>query len=119
MKRLEKEVREQEQLLTGYQQENERLYKELKQIQAKEKASEARMFSENQKLGKKNVRFSMRFFLINWWFFFSFVFYSTLWLVVEKGEGEKTVGRTRRRTGGRHVNWAARGVGALPTPCLN
>lgn len=53
LKRLEKEVREQEQLLTGYQQENERLYKQLKQIQAKEKASEARMFSENQKLGKK------------------------------------------------------------------
>lgn len=24
--------------------------------------------------------------------FFSFVFYSSLWLVVEKGEGEKTVG---------------------------
>ena len=52
LKRLEKEVREQEQLLTGYQQENERLYKDLKQVQAKEKASEARMFSENQKLGK-------------------------------------------------------------------
>lgn len=56
LKRLEKEVREQEQLLTGYQQENERLYKELKQMQAKEKANEARMFSENQKLGN-NVRF--------------------------------------------------------------
>lgn len=53
LKRLEKEVREQEQLLTGYQLENERLYKELKQMQAKEKTSEARMFSENQKLGKK------------------------------------------------------------------
>lgn len=55
LKRLEKEVREQEQLLTGYQQENERLYKELKQMQAKEKTSEARMFSENQKLGKESV----------------------------------------------------------------
>jgi len=53
VKRMEKEVREQEQLLTGYQQENERLYKELKQMQAKEKANEARMFSENQKLGKE------------------------------------------------------------------
>ena len=52
LKKLEKEVREQEQLLSGYQLENERLYKELKQIQAKEKANEARMFSENQKLGK-------------------------------------------------------------------
>ena len=29
VKRMEKEVREQEQLLAGYQQENERLYKEL------------------------------------------------------------------------------------------
>ena len=54
VKRMEKEVREQEQLLAGYQQENERLYKELKQIQAKEKANEARMFSENQKLGKED-----------------------------------------------------------------
>lgn len=54
VKRMEKEVREQEQLLTGYQQENERLYKELKQMQAKEKANEARMFSENQKLGKED-----------------------------------------------------------------
>ena len=77
MKRLEKEVREQEQLLTGYQQENERLYKELKQIQAKEKASEARMFSENQKLGKKNLRFSMRFFLVKLWFFFFILLSST------------------------------------------
>ena len=51
---MEKEVREQEQLLTGYQQENERLYKELKQMQAKEKANEARMFSENQRLGKED-----------------------------------------------------------------
>lgn len=54
LKKLEKEVREQEQLLSGYQLENERLYKELKQIQAKEKSNEARMFSENQKLGKTN-----------------------------------------------------------------
>ena len=57
VKRMEKEVREQEQLLTGYQQENERLYKELKQMQAKEKANEARMFSENQKLGKDLLQY--------------------------------------------------------------
>ena len=55
LKRMEKEVREQEQLLTGYQQENERLYKELKQMQAKEKSNEARMFSDNQKLGKESL----------------------------------------------------------------
>lgn len=122
MKRLEKEVQEQEQLLTGYQQENERLYKELKQIQAKEKASEARMFSENQKLGKKNVRLSMRFFLVKLWYVF-FLLSSTRVCGLSwrrgKGEGEKTVVRTSRRTGGRHANWAARGVGTLPTPCLN
>jgi len=39
--------------MQGYQQENERLYKELKQIQAKAKSTEGRMFAENQKLGMK------------------------------------------------------------------
>lgn len=51
--KLEKEVREQEQLLAGYQLENERLYKEMKQMQAKEKTNEARMFCENQKLASE------------------------------------------------------------------
>ena len=96
MKRLEKEVREQEQLLTGYQQENERLYKELKQIQAKEKASEARMFSENQKLGKKNVRLSMRFFLVKLWYFFFFCL--LLEFVACSGEGGR--GKGKRRSDG-------------------
>ncbi|EDO46717.1 predicted protein, partial [Nematostella vectensis] len=50
-KRLEREIREQEELLKGYQQENERLYRDLKQQQASSKATEGRMFSENQKLG--------------------------------------------------------------------
>lgn len=68
---MEKEVREQEQLLTGYQQENERLYKELKQMQAKEKANEARMFSENQKLGKED--------------FFDLLIYSELSLISPAG----------------------------------
>ena len=63
VKRMEKEVREQEQLLAGYQQENERLYKELKQMQAKEKANEARMFSENQKLGKE---YFFRCLIVQW-----------------------------------------------------
>lgn len=49
---MQKEVREQEELLKGYQQENERLYKDLKQQQAKAKTTEARMFGENQKLGR-------------------------------------------------------------------
>ena len=97
MKRLEKEVQEQEQLLTGYQQENERLYKELKQIQAKEKASEARMFSENQKLGKKNVRLSMRFFLVKLWYVFFFCL--LLEFVACSGEGGR--GKGKRRSYGR------------------
>lgn len=50
--------------MTGYQQENERLYKELKQMQAKEKASQARMFSENQKLGKMSVLYFIECVLI-------------------------------------------------------
>jgi hypothetical protein len=38
--------------MKGYQQENEQLYKELEQIQAKAKTTEGRMFADNQKLGK-------------------------------------------------------------------
>ena len=81
LKRLEKEVREQEQLLTGYQQENERLYKELKQLQAKEKANEARMFSENQKLGN-NVRFAPLLNTRLWeWFGYSYTEYKRYYVL--------------------------------------
>lgn len=52
LRKLEKEIQEQDQLLTGYQQENERLYEDLKQAQIKAKAAETQMFKENQKLGK-------------------------------------------------------------------
>lgn len=52
LRKLEKEVRDQDQLLTGYQQENERLYEDLKQAQIMAKTAEAQMFKENQKLGK-------------------------------------------------------------------
>ena len=52
LRKLEKEVREQDQLLTGYQQENERLYGDLKDAQVKSKTAESQMFKENQKLGK-------------------------------------------------------------------
>ena len=47
---LEKEVREQEQLLAGYQQENEKIYQELKTLQKTAKGAEGRMFQENQRL---------------------------------------------------------------------
>lgn len=52
LRKLEKEIREQDQLLTGYQQENERLYEDLKDLQIKAKTAETQMFKENQKLGK-------------------------------------------------------------------
>ena len=53
LRKLEKEIRDQDQLLTGYQQENERLYDDLKQAQVKAKTAESQMFKENQKLGKQ------------------------------------------------------------------
>lgn len=53
LRKLDKEIRDQDQLLTGYQLENERLYEDLKQAQVKAKTAEAQMFKENQKLGQK------------------------------------------------------------------
>ena len=53
LRKIEKEIRDQDQLLTGYQQENERLYEDLKQTQIKAKTGEAQMFKENQKLGNE------------------------------------------------------------------
>ncbi|XP_064607798.1 centrosomal protein of 162 kDa-like isoform X2 [Liolophura sinensis] len=47
---LEKEIKEQEQLMAGYQTENQRLYNELKTVQKHNKQTEERLFRENQKL---------------------------------------------------------------------
>ncbi|KAM4771046.1 centrosomal protein of 162 kDa [Rhinophrynus dorsalis] len=47
---IRKEIEEQETLLQGYQQENERLYQQVKDLQAKNKQSEEQMFQENQSL---------------------------------------------------------------------
>lgn len=47
---LKKELEEQENLITGYQQENQRLYDQVKALQKKAKATEERMFTENQRL---------------------------------------------------------------------
>lgn len=44
-------MNEQEALLNGYQQENERLYQDLKKREADKKKMESKMFTENQKLG--------------------------------------------------------------------
>ncbi|KAH9519419.1 hypothetical protein Btru_075490 [Bulinus truncatus] len=48
--RLEREIKEQENLLAGYQAENKRLYEEIKNIQKQAKATESSMFKENQRL---------------------------------------------------------------------
>ncbi|XP_038617262.1 centrosomal protein of 162 kDa isoform X2 [Tachyglossus aculeatus] len=48
LQQIQKEIEEQEVLLKGYQQENERLYKQGKELHAQNKANEERMFKENQ-----------------------------------------------------------------------
>uniref|UniRef100_F6TVN1 Centrosomal protein of 162 kDa n=1 Tax=Equus caballus TaxID=9796 RepID=F6TVN1_HORSE len=50
LKQIQKEIQEQETLLQGYQQENERLYNQVKHLQEQNKKNEERMFKENQNL---------------------------------------------------------------------
>ncbi|XP_060905163.1 centrosomal protein of 162 kDa [Labrus mixtus] len=50
LQQTDKEIREQETLIKGYQQENEKLYLQMKAQQAKSKANEDAMFNENQTL---------------------------------------------------------------------
>ncbi|KAJ8288288.1 hypothetical protein COCON_G00009470 [Conger conger] len=50
LKLIEKEVKEQETLIQGYHQENEKLYQQVKDLQAQSKHSEEAMFQENQRL---------------------------------------------------------------------
>ncbi|XP_073342549.1 centrosomal protein of 162 kDa [Pagrus major] len=50
LQQMEKDRKEQEMLIKGYQQENEKLYLQMKTQQAKIKANEEAMFSENQRL---------------------------------------------------------------------
>ncbi|KFR11520.1 hypothetical protein N306_02183, partial [Opisthocomus hoazin] len=47
---IQKEIEDQEVLIQGYQQENERLYKQMKELQIQNKNNEERMFKENQRL---------------------------------------------------------------------
>ncbi|NXL50727.1 CE162 protein, partial [Podilymbus podiceps] len=47
---IEKEIEDQEVIIQGYQQENERLYKQMKELQIENKKNEERMFKENQHL---------------------------------------------------------------------
>ncbi|CAJ1061874.1 centrosomal protein of 162 kDa isoform X3 [Xyrichtys novacula] len=50
LQQMDKEIQEQEMLIKGYQQENEKLYLQMKAQQAKGKANEEAMFNENQTL---------------------------------------------------------------------
>ncbi|KAB1275423.1 Centrosomal protein of 162 kDa [Camelus dromedarius] len=50
LKQIQKEIEEQETLLQGYQQENEKLYNQVKDLQEQNKKNEERMFKENQSL---------------------------------------------------------------------
>ncbi|XP_018521252.1 centrosomal protein of 162 kDa isoform X3 [Lates calcarifer] len=50
LQQIDKEIKEQETLIKGYQQENERLYVQMKAQQAKSKANEEAMFNENKRL---------------------------------------------------------------------
>ncbi|XP_060986477.1 centrosomal protein of 162 kDa isoform X2 [Dama dama] len=50
LKQIQKEIQEQEVLLQGYQQENEKLYNQVKDLQEQNKKNEERMFKENQSL---------------------------------------------------------------------
>ncbi|XP_056421975.1 centrosomal protein of 162 kDa isoform X3 [Hyla sarda] len=50
IQQIKRDILEQETLLHGYQQENERLYNQVKDLQAKNKENEQQMFQENQAL---------------------------------------------------------------------
>ncbi|NWI90010.1 CE162 protein, partial [Pitta sordida] len=45
---IQKEIEDQEVIIQGYQQENEKLYKQVKELQMQNKKNEERMFKENQ-----------------------------------------------------------------------
>ncbi|KFV59390.1 hypothetical protein N341_02279, partial [Tyto alba] len=45
---IKKEIEDQEVIIQGYQQENEKLYKQMKELQIQNKKNEERMFKENQ-----------------------------------------------------------------------
>ncbi|KAM9018497.1 centrosomal protein of 162 kDa isoform 3-T4 [Ara ararauna] len=45
---IQKEIADQEVIIQGYQQENEKLYKQMKQLQIQNKKNEEQMFKENQ-----------------------------------------------------------------------
>ncbi|NXL94924.1 CE162 protein, partial [Alectura lathami] len=48
LSQIQKEIQDQEVIIQGYQQENERLYKQMKELQIQNKKNEEQMFKENQ-----------------------------------------------------------------------
>ncbi|NXK55846.1 CE162 protein, partial [Chauna torquata] len=48
LSQIQKEIEDQEVIIQGYQQENERLYKQMKELQIQNKKNEEQMFKENQ-----------------------------------------------------------------------
>ncbi|XP_056342728.1 centrosomal protein of 162 kDa isoform X2 [Oenanthe melanoleuca] len=52
---IQKEIEDQEVIIQGYQQENERLYKQMKELQIQNKKNEEQMFKENQCLKSELV----------------------------------------------------------------
>ncbi|NXG54431.1 CE162 protein, partial [Hemiprocne comata] len=50
---IQKEIEDQEVIIRGYQQENERLYKQTKELQIQNKKNEEQMFKENQYLASE------------------------------------------------------------------
>ncbi|XP_068040076.1 centrosomal protein of 162 kDa isoform X2 [Anomalospiza imberbis] len=62
---IQKEIKDQEVIIQGYQQENERLYKQMKELQIQNKKNEERMFKENQCLKSELIQLREKIEKIN------------------------------------------------------
>ncbi|NWT91945.1 CE162 protein, partial [Urocynchramus pylzowi] len=62
---IQKEIKDQEVIIQGYQQENERLYKQMKELQIQNKRNEERMFKENQCLKSELIQLREKIEKIN------------------------------------------------------
>ncbi|XP_050828589.1 centrosomal protein of 162 kDa isoform X2 [Serinus canaria] len=62
---IQKEIEDQEVIIQGYQQENERLYKQMKELQIQNKKNEERMFKENQCLKTELIQLREKIEKIN------------------------------------------------------
>ncbi|NWY23658.1 CE162 protein, partial [Pheucticus melanocephalus] len=62
---IQKEIEDQEVIIQGYQQENERLYKQMKELQIQNKKNEEQMFKENQCLKSELIQLREKIEKIN------------------------------------------------------